>query len=272
MPRGPLIAADFAKEETLPHVLAAIAQWAREQLQDLVFVRMEPPLPALAGKIGAGGLKIPPYYVQPRFNLVVPLDVSEEKIVGSFHSSTRSNIRRAENRGVTAVFKNRIEKSELEEFFAMVENTIRRNGGKNAYPGSGYFKSFFQTVPMAGEKHDPKKLSVGMFSGYQNGAPAAIHFVVFFGDTATYLYGASYTDRLSSKVSTYLHWAAMREAKARGLKYYDLGGIDDARWPTLTNFKRQFKGQEFAYIGNLDVPIRPLLYRSYNLFRSFKHP
>jgi lipid II:glycine glycyltransferase (peptidoglycan interpeptide bridge formation enzyme) len=64
----------------------------------------------------------------------------------------------------------------------------------------------------------------------------------------------------------------MREAKARGLKYYDLGGIDDARWPTLTNFKRQFKGQEFAYIGNLDVPIRPLLYRSYNLFRSFKHP
>jgi lipid II:glycine glycyltransferase (peptidoglycan interpeptide bridge formation enzyme) len=59
----------------------------------------------------------------------------------------------------------------------------------------------------------------------------------------------------------------MQEANKMGLGYYDLGGIDSARWPTLTDFKKQFRGKEFSYIGNIDIPIRPMLYRLYNVLR-----
>ena len=119
-----------------------------------------------------------------------------------------------------------------------------------------------------GEKNSADNLSICVFNGYRNGEPAAIHFVVFFGDTATYLYGASYAEHLPSKVETYLHWTAMKEAKRRGLKFYDLGGVDEKRWPSLTVFKRQFRGQEFSYAGNIDIPLRPFLYRLYNILRT----
>ena len=154
----------------------------------------------------------------------------------------------------------------------MANDTIQRNNGKNAYPSRSYFQAFVDTVPPPLKIHEPRDLSLGIFYGYQHNQPAAIHFVLFFGDTATYLHGASYSNALNSKVTTYLHWAAMREAKQRGMRYYDLGGIDEIRWPTLTAFKRQFRGEEFNYVGNIDIPIRPHFYILYNLLRRFKKP
>ena len=63
----------------------------------------------------------------------------------------------------------------------------------------------------------------------------------------------------------------MKEAKWRGYEYYDLGGIDDSRWPSLTNFKRQFRGEETSYIGNIDIPFNRVSYGAYSLLKRFKH-
>lgn len=60
----------------------------------------------------------------------------------------------------------------------------------------------------------------------------------------------------------------MQEAKGIGMRYYDLGGVDDQIWPSLTDFKRQFRGEEIEYIGNIDIPIQPELYYVYNFFRK----
>ena len=166
--------------------------------------------------------------------------------------------------------KRSVTEADWDAFFSMAEDTIRRNSGKNVYPKRAYFDALTRAAPPITDRYDPTRLSLGMFWAEEHGRAAAINFVLFFGDTATYLYGAARTDALRSKAATYLHWAAMREARKRGLKYYDLGGIDEARWPTLTNFKRQFRGKEFSYIGNIDIPVKPVLYRIYNLARRFK--
>lgn len=269
VPRGPVMKRG-TEGETALGLLKTIRTWARGNFPRFVFLRLEPPLFSLA-EPGDHGFHIPPYYVQPRHNLAVALDKTEDEIAQGFHPSTRSNIRRAERRGVTVEMK-RMNKADYNQFFLMVEDTTLRNSGKNTYPSPAYFHSLVAAIPPLEETHDPERLSLGIFYGYQHGQPAAAHFVLFFGKTATYLYGASFSDRLRSKVSTYLHWAAMREAKRRGCEYYDIGGIDEARWPTLTAFKRQFRGREFSYLGNIDIPIRPLLHRAYNLFRSIKKP
>ena len=52
--------------------------------------------------------------------------------------------------------------------------------------------------------------------------------------------------------------------------YYDLGGIDEDKWPSLTTFKRQFKGEEFSYLGNIDILLKPVVYFIYNLVRRLK--
>ena len=63
----------------------------------------------------------------------------------------------------------------------------------------------------------------------------------------------------------------MIEAKRRGCRYYDLGGIDQQKWPSLTAYKRQFRGKELSYVGNVTLPFRKLLYHAYISLWKIRH-
>lgn len=270
IPRGPVIASDATDPKTVTALMDEIKNWAVKKFPRLLFLRIEPPLSSFPLALQNTDFCFPNYYVQPRHNATVLLSGTEEDIIASFHPSTRSNLRRAEKRGVTIITKTKISEGDYEIFSVMVRDTIKRNHGTNAYPSDAYFHAFLATIPLLGATTDRATLSLEAFYGYHEGKPASAHFVLFFGKTATYLYGASRTDHLNSKVDTYLHWSAMREAKRRGFEYYDLGGIDPERWPTLTDFKRQFHGMETHYAGNVDIPIRPNWYKMYSWLRNIK--
>jgi lipid II:glycine glycyltransferase (peptidoglycan interpeptide bridge formation enzyme)/uncharacterized membrane protein (UPF0127 family) len=271
MPRGPVIAKERIAEE-VEHfeILKAIQEWAKKELKHLIFLRMEPSLPSLSEDTAYYGLRKPSYHIQPPRNTIVSLSRTEEEILAHFHSSTRSNIKRAERRGVTVEIKKEFTEEDYGHFFSMIKSTIKRNHGKKAYPSEQYFRTFLSANRIA-DGIDPNSrpgLSIVIFCGYQHGKPATTHVVIFSGTTATYLFGASHTEHLSSKVDTYLHWVAMREAKRLGMRYYDIGGIDEKIWPTLTKFKKQFSDEEAHYVGNSDVPLKPLLYHAYNVYRK----
>lgn len=203
---------------------------------------------------------------------MVSLKGSEAEIAASFHPSTRSNLHRAERRGVTVAMKTKLTSEDHTAFSLMMRDTIARNSGKNAYPDARYFQSLFTSISFADKtNHNQDFLSLTAFYGYCNHEPASAHFVLFFGKTATYLYGASRTKHMSAKVDTYLHWKGMLEARRRGCEYYDLGGIDESRWPSLTVYKRQFRGTELDYAGNIDIPFKKFLYHAYSSIRKIKH-
>ncbi|PIR46854.1 MAG: hypothetical protein COV07_02205 [Candidatus Vogelbacteria bacterium CG10_big_fil_rev_8_21_14_0_10_45_14] len=258
-PRGPVVSNSKRTED----VITAIRDWSSNNLTKSAFLRLEPPVETLEKM---EGLIAPKHYLQPRFNHAVRIQ-DEDEMLMSFHPSTRSNIRRAPKRGVTVERKDNITESELSIFFNMINDTKKRNSGKNAYPGKMYFESLLTTVPSVGEKPDPTQLTLRTYFGYQNGEPAAMHIVLFFAKTATYLFGATMTDKLGSKISTYLHFEGMKDARKFGMEYYDIGGVDSKRWPSLSAFKRQFRGVEFEYVGNIDVPIRKSLYYIYETTR-----
>jgi O-antigen/teichoic acid export membrane protein/lipid II:glycine glycyltransferase (peptidoglycan interpeptide bridge formation enzyme)/uncharacterized membrane protein (UPF0127 family) len=270
-PRGPVIAKEYVDEE-MAHleILQAIKKWAHEYPSPMIFLRLEPSIGTLSSDVEFYGFRTPSYYVQPRHNTAVPLAPPEQEILARFHPSTRSNINRAVRRGVTVQMKRKMTDADCDEFFSMIKSTVARNGGKNVYPDEQYLRTFLKTMPIVGEGEpsEPATFSLGIFWGLQNGEPAAAHIVVFFGGTATYLFGASHADKLNSKIETFLHWTAMQEAKKRGMRYYDLGGIDERIWPSLTAFKRQFGGEEFHYVGSVDIPLRPLWYRFYNFSKK----
>lgn len=270
IPRGPVISTKFLVTQKINSIFETIRNWAKKEYSELIFLRLEPPLADESLTINLSSKKFvrPKYYIQPRFNLAINLTKTEDEILSSFHPSTRSNLNRAERRGVSVQLKEHNLKDDQENFWLMAKDTISRNSGKNLYPPHSYFASMFKILSPFRNNASPRELFLGTFCGYQNDKPAAMHYVLFFGDTATYLYGASATDCLRSKVTTYLHWQAMREAKKRGFKYYDLGGIDEKLWPSITTFKRQFGGQEFSYLGLIDLPLKPFWYRLYNLTKK----
>ncbi|HUD04109.1 MAG TPA: peptidoglycan bridge formation glycyltransferase FemA/FemB family protein [Candidatus Paceibacterota bacterium] len=271
MPRGPVIAKEYVDAEMKYfEILQAIQEWAKKELSKFIFLRMEPPLLSLSRDFEMYGLRTPLYTIQPPHNTVVPLTITEEEILKNFHPSTRSNIKRAERRSVICEMEKEFGEEGYRHFFSMIKSTIARGHGKNAYPSETYLRTFlsYNHILNKNKPYDPARVSIGVFCGYHDGIPAATHIVVFFGDTATYLFGASYTEHLNSKVDTYLHFAAMKEAKRLGMRYYDLGGIDEDVWPSLTRFKRQFGGDEIYYVGNVDVPLKPPLYHTYNILKK----
>ena len=70
-------------------------------------------------------------------------------------------------------------------------------------------------------------------------------WLLFFGNTATYLHGASsdiYRDVMGPFA---LHWQAMRDAREQGCSFYDFGGVNGAtfqseKWEGITRFKVGF--------------------------------
>lgn len=269
LPRGPVLDRGFFDTpEKINKFFEFLLRWVKDNFPRFIFVRLEPPLEPSASKINRQ-LVYPNYYVQPRRNLAINLNQTTEKIFQKFHSSTRSNVKKAERKGVTAEIKESMVAGDWDHFFKMAQETVLRNSGKNIYPAREYFKTITRIIPSVSQTKTGE-MSWCLFCGYHEGQPAATNLVIFFGDTATYLFGGSYTEKLPYKVTTYLHWYGFNESQKMGYKYYDLGGIDEKLWPSLTTFKKRFGGEEFEYIGNIDITIRPLIYRLYNLVKKIR--
>lgn len=69
------------------------------------------------------------------------------------------------------------------------------------------------------------------------------------GDTAIYVLGATNERARDLKASYFLHWQAMLWLKARGARWYDLGGIDPKTNPGGHHFKSGFGGSDVTQVA-----------------------
>lgn len=90
----------------------------------------------------------------------------------------------------------------------------------------------------------------------------------FYGDTATYLYGASSDENRSVMAPFLLQWRLIQEAKKEGFRYYDFFGISDKKWPGVTRFKKGFGGETVSYPGTFDVIFDKANYGFYQILRK----
>jgi lipid II:glycine glycyltransferase (peptidoglycan interpeptide bridge formation enzyme) len=94
-----------------------------------------------------------------------------------------------------------------------------------------------------------------------------------FGQTATYVHGASDNRYRELMAPHLLQFRAIDAAQKSGLRYYDFWGIHpdpNHAWAGFTRFKRGFSGNEVEYIGTLELPTRPLLYKLYRLISRLR--
>ena len=81
------------------------------------------------------------------------------------------------------------------------------------------------------------------------GVPAAGLVASAMGDSAIYLLGATSDDGLNSKGSYLLHWTMIRWLKEKGIRWYDLGGIDPIGNPGVYSFKKGFSGADVSQMN-----------------------
>ncbi len=215
-----------------------------------------------------GGFSIvkAPHDMQPRENFVIDISKSEEELFAEMKSKTRYNVRLAEKKGVR-VFLAKEEKYR-EIFFKLLEATARRQN-IILHPREYYEKMF--TV-------FPETMFALCIAEYEGRALAA-NLVIFFGDTATYLHGGTSDEYRETMAPLFLQWEQIREAKRRGCKFYDFGGvstlqnskfkIQNSSWEGITRFKMGFSPntKPVVYPGCYDIILDGKRYWMYDRLR-----
>jgi len=103
----------------------------------------------------------------------------------------------------------------------------------------------------------------------KDGQSLAAAVIVFYGERASYLYGASSHEEREAMAPHLLHWEIIREAKRRGCTEYDLGeippsGESDHPLKGLGDFKMKFGARRVHFMGSWDYILDSLWY---TLFR-----
>jgi lipid II:glycine glycyltransferase (peptidoglycan interpeptide bridge formation enzyme) len=247
----------------LPDLVPALLAFARHQR--CFVLKLEPDAPdgsPLSDPLRALGFVPSLHTVQPRRTLIVGLGSSDDELLARMHQKTRYNIRLAERKAVSVR-----PWEDLSAFGAMMHNTAARD--QFAAHAPDYYARAYELFHPMGDC----ELLVAEFEG----RPLAALMAFARGSRAWYLYGAS-TDVERNRMPTYLlQWEAMRWARGRGCRTYDLWGVPDAEAEALEaqfeqrsdglwgiyRFKRGFGGELQRSMGAWDHPLQPLIYAIY---------
>ncbi len=219
---------------------------SKAQNAGVVFVRFEP-----MGDFKKG---IRVSSVQPHQTHMIDVRKTDDELLSAMHSKTRYNVRLAGKRGVEVVFDH--DGDHIEDFLKLIDVTSSRNSF--GIHGVVYYR-----------KQISQPSAFLVVAKYE-GQVIATHLYWAFGDTLTYLHGASANEHRNVMAPHAIHFDVMRYAREQGLKTYDLWGIDEEKWSHLTRFKRGFGGEDVSYVGCFDVPVRRWLYRLYRIIKAFK--
>lgn len=275
LPRGPIIEIKNEKlkmKNSFDELLGKIIEIARQE--NSMFIRIEPPIekfdePILKLLVASGYKLVATQFVQPKDTLILDLSKSEEQLLSEMHPKTRYNIRLAEKKGM----KVRIgSKEDFEKFWSLNMETSQRDSFKT-HP-KNYYQKMLATLPA-----DFLKLFLAEYEG----KVLVANLVIFFGDTVTYLHGASSNEYRNLMAPHLVQWRQIEEARKLGFKYYDFWGLlpqktqnnteategIDSSWQGLTRFKRGFGGQEVNYAGTYDLILDKFWYNIYKTGRKF---
>lgn len=228
-----------------------------------IFCKLEPDGWSNDVGVRLGGTWSPsPYNIQPPRTIVIDIRGSHDEILARMKQKCRYNIRLAEKKGVIVhPWDN------LHEFHKMLQATGERDGfGVHSFE---YYRLAYQLFHKNG--------MCELLAAEYEGKPLAAVMIFSFGHRAWYVYGAS-NDEERNRMPTYLlQWEAIRWAKGRGCKEYDLWGVPDEEEDKLEaefetrhdglwgvyRFKRGFGGEIIRAAQAMDRVYCPWLYQLY---------
>lgn len=231
-----------------------------------VFIRIEPEM--VIGSLS--GIKTSP--IHPECTQILDLSEDEQTLLRKMHPKTRYNIGLAKRKGVVIRryrYGDEGAAKMMEQFLEILQQTSLRDNFRVHPPR--YYHLLFRFLN--GSLTDTAIASSYLYSAEYNRAVIGGILVVNFGDTATYLHGASSDTYRSVMAPHLLQWHALKDAQLNGKCFYDFWGIapSDSKnhpWKGITKFKKGFGGSEIRYPGTLDIPLNHFLYRGYSFART----
>jgi peptidoglycan pentaglycine glycine transferase (the first glycine) len=249
-PRGPVFK-NF-DPEVITFFFDSISIFAKKH--KAILLKCDPEIPetteVLINLFHSIGLIFNPENIQPRATIILDLHPPEDNLLQSFHHKTRYNIKLAQKKGVE--IREVVTKDGVDVFYDLFRLTSDRD--RFLILQKSYFYHLWETLY-------PKGMCAVFTAHYQNQPLAAI-FQIIFGDTMTYLYGASSNEHRNLMPNHLIHWHAIQWAKSRNILKYDFWGIPSNphdRHPLwgVYRFKKGFCETETRWIGMIERVYKP---------------
>jgi lipid II:glycine glycyltransferase (peptidoglycan interpeptide bridge formation enzyme) len=207
-----------------------------------------------------------PHDMQPKELFIIDINQSESEILARMKQKTRYNIRLAEKHEVKVTSVSNGSESQnkyFEEFLRLVKITAQRDG-ITAHP-ENYYRKMWETLPVE---------TARLYMAEYEEKIIAANLMIFYGDATIYLHGASDNEHRNVMAPYLLHWQAIKDAKAKGFKNYDFGGVsdDNEKWKGITKFKLGFSEstRPIKFPGSYDIVINKKNYILYRILEKIK--
>jgi vancomycin resistance protein VanK len=207
----------------------------------------------------------------PQYTFEIPLHgpdgrpKTQDQVLAGMNQLWRRNIKKADREGVEVTIStgHGNQAADLAAFHQLYVHTAQRDHF-TPRPLS-YFHTMLTT--MATEDHR----RIRLFLAHHDGDLVAATILITLGVHAWYSYGASSTHKREVRGSNALQWAMIRTALTENRQVYDLRGITptlDTNDPHLglIQFKVGTGGHAIEHVGEWDLPLRPTLYRAFDLY------
>ncbi|MBI4599597.1 peptidoglycan bridge formation glycyltransferase FemA/FemB family protein [Candidatus Uhrbacteria bacterium] len=214
--------------------------------------------------------------IQPDREWFLDLAHTDDELSARMHPKTRYNTRLASKKNVQVMSIdggiNRLG-PHVDVLYSFLSATARQKEYRlHDKPYYSSLITFFSQTGVGGCTRETP--SIRLFEATYQGAIAASACIMYFGDTAYYLYGGS-DHALSSTMAAFaLHVFVWQDARARGYRYYNFGGIapegcDRHPLSGTTRFKIGFGGEHILYPGTYDMVLHYPEYMIYQVGRQF---
>ena len=259
---------------------------------NFIFFRVEPSFVNLKSKI----LNHKSSDVNPRATIILDLQKTEDELLAAMHEKTRYNIRLASKKDLKIV-----RLKDLNVLMSLMKKTGERD--KFRLHSENHYKQVLSSPSVCQLSVEIETTDYGLQTTAVNGgdsvvrSPSAVDHpsiatavFVGFGDTFTYLFGASDYEYRNLMAPYLLQWEGIKLGKRLGYKFYDFFGIAPPKaeirnpnneirndnsysydlkhqYAGVTRFKMGFGGMVKESPGTFDLVVSPIKYKIYKIAR-----
>lgn len=271
IPRGPVLETEINKKK-LKGALGELLKLAKKS--KIGWIRFEPSnnkiLKIIKNSIELDIVKAP-HDMQAQQIFIMDILKNEEDLLNEMKSKTRYNIGLAKRKGVICDSHN-FSSEKFDRFLELIGETANRKGVK--FHRKNYYRKMVESIP---------KKNLKLYVAEYRGKIIVANLILFFGNTATYLHGAS-ADKYKNVMAPFLlQWQIILEAKKNGFTRYDFGGvktenkngkliIPETKWQGISKFKLGFSRttKTLEFPGSYDIIINRKSYFVYKMLQKLK--
>ena len=255
IPGGPLL--DWENRPLVNFFLITVKNLAKKE--KVWFVRVRPELldckdsRTLFSRLGFISA---PMHLHAENTWVLGIMPDEEQILLEMRKNTRYSIKKSLKENLS--FEETIDPKHSTILKRLQDETVERHK----------FVGFTERLFWAQLKTFGKDGQAKLYICKKGNTPLVASIIIFYGDYAYYHHSGSSEKARKILASYFTQWKIIQEAKARGLKYYNMWGIAPPdkprhRFAGVTLFKKGFGGERVDWLPAHDLVVSPFYWATY---------